>query len=119
MLLSIPVEHQPQLVDYLGLTHSFDTAFGELYLRYGVYLAPLTIALLTAKHCQFGHTFPSQRSGEDVADVGQGNSRLDPDAAISATRGCSREGYFTTAIRPDETTLKQEIQVDLNHPPEY
>ena len=33
--------------------HAVNTACCELYHRYGMYLAPLTAALTTAKHCQF------------------------------------------------------------------
>ena len=34
--------------------HALTTACCELYYRYGMYLAPLTAAMTTAKHCQFG-----------------------------------------------------------------
>ena len=56
--LPIPPENRPQLVSDLGedpfVEHALMTACCELYHRYGMYLAPLTAAMTTAKHCQFG-----------------------------------------------------------------
>ena len=56
--LPIPPENQLQLVsdleDDLFVEHALTTASCKLYHRYGMYLAPLTAATTTAKHCQFG-----------------------------------------------------------------
>jgi len=57
MFLPIPLENQPKLVADLEadpfVYHALSAATCELYHRYGMYLAPLTAALTTAKHCQF------------------------------------------------------------------
>ena len=57
MFLPIPLENQPKLVSDLEadsfVCHALSSATCELYHRYGMYLAPLTAALTTAKHCQF------------------------------------------------------------------
>ena len=57
--LPIPAENQPGLIaDLEGDTfvgHVLSSAACELYHRYGLFLAPLTAALTTIKHCQFGH----------------------------------------------------------------
>ena len=38
--------------------HALSCATCELYHRYGMFLAPLTAALTTLKHCQFGYCCP-------------------------------------------------------------
>ena len=59
MFLPIPAENQPGLIaDLEGdpfVGHALSSASCELYHRYGMFLAPLTTALTTIKHCQFGH----------------------------------------------------------------
>ena len=59
MFLPLPVEHKPRLIaDLEGdpfVGHALSNATCELYHRYGMFLAPLTAALTTVKHCQFGH----------------------------------------------------------------
>lgn len=58
--LSIPPENQLHLVTDLEsdpfVGHALTTACCELYHRYGMYLAPLTAAMTTIKHCQFEDT---------------------------------------------------------------
>ena len=58
----LPVENQPALVADLEadpfVGHALSSATCELYHRYGMFLAPLTAALTTMKHCQFGHQSP-------------------------------------------------------------
>ena len=75
--LPIPVENQSKLVEDLEgdpfVGHALSTATCELYHRYGMFLAPLTAALTTAKHCQFGHMYQSNIS-EDIDDVRPGTS---------------------------------------------
>ena len=60
MFLSI--ENQPGLIADLVsdpfVGHALSCATCELYHRYGMFLAPLTAALTTLKHCQFGHCCP-------------------------------------------------------------
>ena len=57
-LLPIPPENHALLVADLEedpfVEHALTTACCELYYRYGMYLAPLTTAMTTAKLCQFG-----------------------------------------------------------------
>ena len=58
----LPIENQPRLIaDLEGdpfVGHALSSATCELYHRYGMFLAPLTAALTTFKHCQFGHYCP-------------------------------------------------------------
>ena len=59
-LLPIPSESQKMLVAELEedpfVEHALSTATCDLYHRYGMYLAPLTAAVTTAKHCKFRRT---------------------------------------------------------------
>ena len=54
--LPIPIGNQPQLLTDLEadpfVGHALSTASCELYHRYGMYLAPLTAALTTVRHCR-------------------------------------------------------------------
>ena len=54
--LPIPPENLPKLASDLAedpfVGHALTTACCELYFRYGMYLAPLTAAMTTAKHCR-------------------------------------------------------------------
>ena len=63
MFLPIPTENQPGLIaDLEGVPfvgHALSSATCEIYHRYGMFLAPLTAALITIKHCQFGHRCPA------------------------------------------------------------
>ena len=56
-VLLIPPENQPLLLEDLEsdpfLGHALTTAACKLYHRYGMYLAPLTVVLTTARHCRF------------------------------------------------------------------
>jgi hypothetical protein len=62
MFFPIPAKNQPALVADLEadpfVEHALSSATCELYHRYGMFLAPLTTALTTMKHCQFGHRHP-------------------------------------------------------------
>ena len=59
MFLPLPAENQPGIIaDLEGdpfVWHALSSATCELYHRYGMFLAPLTAALSTFKHCQYGH----------------------------------------------------------------
>ena len=74
MFLPIPAENQPGLIaDLEGdpfVGHSLSSATCELYNRYGLFLAPLTAALTTIKHCQFGHRCPAVINDENQAEGG-------------------------------------------------
>ena len=62
MFLPIPPENKQALMADLEadpfVSHALGGATCELYHRYGMFLAPLTAALTTAKYCQFGHQSP-------------------------------------------------------------
>ena len=62
MFLPIPADRQPKLIADLEtdpfVGHALSSASCELYHRYGMFLAPLTTALTTAKYCQFGDKCP-------------------------------------------------------------
>lgn len=57
-LLPLPPSRQPGLLADLEqdpfVSSALQSACCELYYRYGMYLAPLTTALTTAKHCDWG-----------------------------------------------------------------
>ena len=69
--LPIPPENQPALVADLEtdpfIGHALSSAVCELYHRYGMYLAPFTALLTTAKHCRFERQRPPtiNDGGED------------------------------------------------------
>lgn len=67
--LPIPTENLPNLVADLEadpfVGHALSSASCELYHRYGMYLAPLTAALTTARHCRIEYDKPFTDS-EDV-----------------------------------------------------
>ena len=83
MFLPIPPGNQPKLVADLEadpfVNHALSNATCELYHRYGMYLAPLTTVLTTAKYCQFGQTCPStisvQQGCGGIDDVGDSHVR--------------------------------------------
>ena len=55
LFLPIPAESQPELIADLEadpfVGHALSSAAFELYHRYGMFLAPLTTAMTTVKHC--------------------------------------------------------------------
>ena len=59
MFLPIPLEEQPELLAELEadpfVEHAVSSATCEMYHRFGMYLAPVTAALTTLRHCRFGH----------------------------------------------------------------
>ena len=75
MYLPIPAENQPGLIaDLEGdpfVGHALSSATCELYHRYGMFLAPLTAALTTLKHCQLGHRCPAVINDGNQADGGE------------------------------------------------
>ena len=86
-----PIENQPGLIADLEsdpfVGHALSSATCELYHRYGMYLAPLTAALTTLKHCQFGHCCPI---GEYDRGDEAGESR---DGLGAGTESSSEKGY--------------------------
>ena len=65
----LPIPSQSDLVHDLEVDpfvgHALSSVTCELYHRYGMFLAPLTIALSTAKHCQFGEVLHSDITKDD------------------------------------------------------
>ena len=59
LFLPIPPEEQPELLAELEadpfVEHAVSSATCEMYHRFGMYLAPVTAALTTLRHCRFGH----------------------------------------------------------------
>ena len=91
----LPIENQLGLIaDLKGdpfVGHALSSATCELYHRYGMFLAPLTAALTTLKHCQFGHCCPvrTHDGGDDVAKQ-QGEPR---DGGGASTESSSGKSY--------------------------
>ena len=75
MFLPIPAEHQPGLIADLDgdpfVGYALSNATCELYHRYGMFLAPLTAALTTIKHCQSRHRCPAVINDGNQADGGE------------------------------------------------
>jgi len=96
-ILPIPQENQPMLVTDLEadpiVSHALNTAACELYHRYGVYLAPLTVALTTARYCQF--ELPQPRIDDD--DAGTAGERCGDRSA-----GGAGEGDVPPAVSRDD-----------------
>jgi hypothetical protein len=96
-ILPIPQENQPMLVTDLEadpiVSHALNTAACELYHRCGVYLAPLTVALTTARYCQF--ELPQPRIDDD--DAGTAGERCGDRSA-----GGAGEGDVPPAVSRDD-----------------
>ena len=71
--LPIPPENRLALVADLEadpfVEHALSAASCEIYHRYGMFLAPLTAALTTARHCQFGQEEPPTIDNGDRGDT--------------------------------------------------
>ena len=102
--LPIPPENLPKLVIDLEedpfVGHALTTACCELYHRYGMYLAPLTAAMTTAKHCQRvrdGGSIAYEDGDPASRDASRHDSRDDsrddlPNRGSPSNRDASREG---------------------------
>ena len=79
-----PIENQPAFVAYLEadlfVGHALSSATCELYHRYGMFLAPLTAALTTMKHCQFRHQCPQTINDDGEPTDGGRSGKSDPAA---------------------------------------
>lgn len=75
-VLPIPPENKQALVADLEsdpfVEHALSSATCALYHRYGMYLAPLTAALTTARHCQFERNLDN--TDDDVRGEGDRES---------------------------------------------
>ena len=88
--LPIPTGNLPNLVADLEadpfVGHALSSASCELYHRYGMYLAPLTAALTTARHCRIEYDKPCTDS-EDVGGcntVGPGGESDDSGKGVTS-----------------------------------
>ena len=85
MLLPIPPDNQSKLVQDLDedpfVGHALSTACCELYHKYGMFLAPLTAAITTAKYCQFRH-----KSNTNNID---GSCTTTAGSCITTAEGCT------------------------------
>ena len=103
MFLPIPPEEQPELLAELEadpfVEHAVSNATCEMYHRFGMYLAPVTAALTTLRHCRFGqHDVQSidscdgNRNSADTGTecLGEHPDRVDGGVGESDNAGVSR-----------------------------
>ena len=83
ILLQLPPERQLTLVANLKkdpfVNCALSSACCVLYFRYGMFLTPLTAALTTAKHCEWGHNHvegltpdSNENGGVDTCTISEG-----------------------------------------------
>ena len=86
-VLPIPKESQPKLVADLEedpfVEHALSGFICELYHRYGMFLAPLTAALTTARHCRFGQDVVLSMISNPSEQKYDGPARDDADREIN------------------------------------
>ena len=108
IFLPIPAENQPGLIAVLEgdpfVGHALNSATCELYDRNGTWLAPLTAALSTMKHCRFGHCRPVH-----INNVGEGGEPRDRD-------GVSREASTESESHGPEANLRIRKKWQLGVP---
>ena len=109
-VLPIPPESQAGLVEDLEsdpfLGHALTTVCCKLYHRYGMYLAPLTVVLTTAKHCRFENLqHVGQSNGESSRDPSSGRDRGHEHAATESD--CRRE-HAIRVSEPRESDCTSE-----------
>ena len=98
MLLPLSPSRQPELVADLEqdpfVSSALQSACCELYYRYGMYLAPLTAALTTAMHCDWG------RVGDNAFNENTPTNANDNDGRSE------RRSEGTGAARASETVCR-------------
>ena len=76
--LPIPPASQLALAEDLEadpfVSHAVSAATCELYHRWGMYLAPVTAALTTARHCQFGAGVKGRDTCDGLGEIGDDRS---------------------------------------------
>jgi len=91
--LPLPPSRQPELVASLEqdpfVSSALQSACCELYYRYGMYLAPLTAALTTAKHCDWEDTAEQRVEDTPVEDMQNANDGLRSTESAYTNGGCS------------------------------
>ena len=96
MLLPLPPSRQPELVADLEqdpfLSSALQSACCELYYRYGVYLAPLTAALTTAKHCDWNHIEENDNTPSILTNANDNDGRSEgTGASADSANSCESE----------------------------
>ena len=105
MFLPLPPENQQPLMEDLESDLIVDRVLNrtacELYYRYGNLLAPITVALTTAKYCQFGHRCPKnieedglERQQCDSAVEFAGDNHADGAAGDNQADGATVSTFF-------------------------
>ena len=88
-VLPIPEETHSKLVAELEadpiVEHALSSAMRGVYRMFGMWLAPLTAAITTMKHCRFEHACPNNMSDESInedngADSGARDSESDSES---------------------------------------
>lgn len=99
-ILPIPTWRKPELVADLEqdpfVSSALQSACCELYYRYGMYLAPLTTALTTAKHCDWSHRSTVEDTVEADNHAGVDNDGCGESTARSADNGSGFEACSRT-----------------------
>ena len=94
MLLPIPPEEQPELLSELEsdpfVEHAVSGATCELYHRFGMYLAPVTAALTTLRHCRFGHGDDTSYHRDDTDVTSEDGGRSDETGTECQTHSVNR-----------------------------
>lgn len=80
----LPIDSPSRLVADLEtdpfVEHALSAATCQTYHKFGMYLAPLTAALTTMRHCRFGHVCPrtvSEDGGQDGDSSGSDQPGID------------------------------------------
>ena len=93
MFLPIPADNQLGLIADLEddpfVGHALISATCEPYHRYAMFLAPLTAALTTIQHCQFGH-----RCSAVINNIKDGREPADKARIDSVNWGASTESCW-------------------------
>ena len=129
MAMFLPIENLPGLIADLEsdpfVGHALSSATCELYHRYGMFLAPLTAALTTLKHCQFRHCCPVRvhDGGDEAGEPRDGGGastvlqwkelRRKLRIKKSGSRACCPKGK----ARRMTSRAASSIQGIISHPP--
>ena len=106
MFLPLPPENRQPLMEDLEsdmiVERVLNSTACELYYRYGNLLAPITVALTTAKYCQFGHRCPKNIE-EDELEIQQcvSTGGVDGDNHSGGAAGDNQADGATTCFEGD------------------
>ena len=106
--LPIQEENRPKLITDLEadpfVEHALNFAMCELYHKYGMYLAPFTAAITTAKYCRFEH-LPKQPIYEHEI------SRGDETGIISTTSTANRWNHKRLWVKRSRKNINDDKMV--------